>query len=77
MNKNGKIAEIDNKKINCLARITGCPTDKYSGLYLYAHVGNKLKKGEKLLTIYAESKSRLKEAIDFYKDQKPIVIHNN
>ncbi|MCX6746862.1 MAG: AMP phosphorylase [Candidatus Pacearchaeota archaeon] len=77
MDKNGRIIEIDNKKINFLARITGCPSDKYSGLYLHAHVGNKLKKGAKLLTIYSESKSRLKEAIDFYKDQKPITIHNN
>jgi putative thymidine phosphorylase len=70
----GKISEIDNKKINFLARIAGCPTDKFAGLYLYKHVGNKLKKREKILTIYAESKPRLREAIKFYKTQKPIKI---
>jgi thymidine phosphorylase len=72
--KNGKIKEIDNKKITLLARIAGCPMDKSAGLYLYKHVGDKLEKGEKLLTIYAESKTRLREAVSFYLTQKPIRI---
>jgi len=71
---NGKIGGIDNIKINLLARITGCPVDKSSGLYLYFHVGDKIKKGEKLLTIYSESKPRLKEAIEYYNKEKPIKI---
>ncbi len=70
--KSRKILEIDNKKINSLARISGCPVDKFSGVYLYFHVGDKLKKGEKILTIYSESNSRLKQAIKFYKKEKPI-----
>jgi putative thymidine phosphorylase len=70
--KSSKIYEIDNKKINSLARILGCPTDKSSGIYLYFHVGNKIKKGEPILTIYSESKPRLKEAIKFYKNKNPI-----
>jgi len=74
MKKNGKIKEIDNKKITLLARIAGCPMDKSAGLYLYKHVGDSLKKGEKLLTIYAESKPRLREAIEFFKTQRPIKI---
>ncbi len=74
MKRAGKIREIENKKINSLARIAGCPMDKSAGLYLYKHVGNRLKKGEKILTIYSESTSRIREAIDFYKSQKPIRI---
>ena len=74
MKRNGKIIEIDNIKINFLARITGCPVDKSAGLYLHHHVGNKLNKGEKILTIYSESKSRLGQAIKFYKEKKPIKI---
>ena len=77
MNNSGKIIEIDNKKINSLARICGCPMDKSAGLYLYKHVGEKLKKGEKLLTIYSESKVRIKEAMSFFASQKPIKIKNN
>ncbi len=67
-----KISEIDNKKTNSLARIAGCPVDKASGVYLYNHVGSKIKKGEKILTIYSESRPRLKEAISYYKREKPI-----
>jgi putative thymidine phosphorylase len=77
MKRAGKIIEIDNKKINSLARITGCPMDKSAGLYLYNHVGHKLEKGEKIITIYSESKSRLKEAINFFVHKKPIKFQNN
>jgi len=70
--KSGKIKEINNKKINSLAKIAGCPIDKFSGVYLYFHVKDKIKKGEKILTIYSESKSRLNEAIRFYNETKPI-----
>ncbi len=70
----GKVVEMDNKKINTLARAAGCPIDKYSGLYLYVHKKDKVKKGSKLLTIYAEAKPRLNEAIRFYEKVKPIKI---
>jgi AMP phosphorylase len=72
--KSGKIKLIENKKTNQLARAAGCPLDKSSGVYLYVHVGDKVKKKDKLLTIYAESKSRLRGAIKFYKQEKPIKI---
>lgn len=75
--RNSEIAEIDNKKVNSLGRITGCPMDKSAGLYLYKHVGDKLKKGEKIMTIYAESKSRLRDASNFYNEQKPVILRNN
>ncbi|MCK4553215.1 thymidine phosphorylase [Candidatus Pacearchaeota archaeon] len=72
--KSGEISEINNKKISSLARIAGCPIDKFSGLYLYFHVGDKVKKREKILTIYSESRARLKHAVDFYEKEKPIKI---
>jgi len=72
--KSGKVFEILNKKINSLARTAGCPVDKSSGIYLHCKLGNKLKKGDKILTIYAETKSRLNQAVKFYKDEKPVLI---
>lgn len=72
--RSGEISEIDNIKINLLTRITGCPVDKSSGLYIYFNVGDKVKKGEKILTIYSESKPRLKEALAYYNREKPIKI---
>jgi AMP phosphorylase len=72
--KSGVIKEINNKKINFLARMAGCPVDKLAGLYSYISVGERIKKGDNLLTIYSESKSRLKNAVDFYNEQQPIKI---
>ncbi len=72
--KSGKILNINNKKINSLARVAGCPVDKSAGLYLYFHLGDRVKKGEKLLTIYAESKTRLNAAVALYYNIKPIKI---
>ena len=70
----GKISSIDNKLINYLARILGCPTDKSAGIYLYRHKGEKLFKGEPLLVIYSESDKKLKEALNFFMESKPILI---
>jgi putative thymidine phosphorylase len=72
----GKINFIDNKKINSLARISGSPLDKAAGLYLYKHVGDKVSKGDKILTIYSESHSRLRESVNFFNLQKPIKIQH-
>jgi len=71
--KSGKIKLLDNKKINFLGRIAGAPFDKSAGLFLYKHLGENVKKGEKLLTIYSESRSRIYESTKFLKEQKPIV----
>ncbi|MBU2562772.1 MAG: thymidine phosphorylase [Nanoarchaeota archaeon] len=73
-NSSGKIKEISNKEISSLARVAGCPVDKSSGLYLHFHVGEKVKKKEKILTIYSNSKSRINEAIKFYNEKRPIKI---
>ena len=69
---NVKISSINNKIINDLARVAGCPADKFSGVYLYANVGGELKKGDKLITLYSDSKARLLEAIKFYNKNYPI-----
>jgi thymidine phosphorylase len=72
--KNGKIQKIYNKKLIFLSRTLGCPLDKSAGLYLYEHVGAKVKKGQKLITLYSDSEIRINEARKFYKDSNPIII---
>lgn len=74
VDKDTKIKIIDNKKINLLARIAGCPGDKKAGVYLHKHVGDVLKKSEPLITIYAHSQKRLEDAVAFYKENKIIEL---
>jgi len=70
--KTGKIKEIKTRELNSLARIAGCPLDKFAGLYLHKHVGESVKKNEKILTIYSESKTELREAVKYYKEKRLI-----
>lgn len=70
----GTIQKINNQNMNYLARIAGCPIDKASGIYMYKHVGQRIEKGEKLITIFSESKPKLNESIKFFNKQRPIVI---
>ncbi len=72
--KSGTIKEIDNKKINNLGRTAGAPVDKLAGLEIKFKLGDKIKKGQSLLIVHAESDSRLKQAVEFYKKEKPFLI---
>ncbi|MBI2631925.1 AMP phosphorylase [Candidatus Pacearchaeota archaeon] len=73
--KNGTIKIIDNKIINIMGRKIGCPADKRAGLYIHKHLGNKVKRGDELLTFYAESKEKLNDSLTFFKSTRPIKIN--
>ena len=70
--KDSVIKEINNKKMNVIANIAGSPMDKGSGIYLHKHVGEKVKKGERIMTIYSDSDARLKNALDLHDKLLPI-----
>jgi AMP phosphorylase len=71
--KSGRITKISNKGINSLCRILGTPETISSGVYLHKHL-EKIKKGEPLLTLYTESKVKMKDALKFLEEFKPIKI---
>ncbi|MFA4960559.1 MAG: thymidine phosphorylase [Candidatus Pacearchaeota archaeon] len=71
--RTGKIISISNKKINSLCRILGTPETKSAGVYLHRHIGN-VSKREPILTMYSETRSKLKDGKKFYKTFKPIKI---
>ena len=71
--KDIKIKKIHNKRLIFLSRILGCPTDKFAGIYLYNHVNEHVKNGQKIVTLYSSSESRLKEAIEYYDNEKIII----
>jgi putative thymidine phosphorylase len=63
----GRVKTIENKTIAHLARIAGAPKDPAAGLFLHKKIGDRVKKGEALYTIYASSSDRLKYALEFAK----------
>lgn len=72
--KSGKVYLIDNKNISKISRIAGAPDDKGAGIYLYVKKGFKIKKNEKLFTMYSNNKKRLNYALSVYKERNPFVI---
>jgi len=71
--KSGQIAEINNKKINLIARFAGAPVEKGAGIYLYKHEHENVEKGEKIFKVYAESKRKLAIAKRILKEN-PVTI---
>lgn len=61
--KRGRISHVDNRMISKIARAAGAPRDKGAGLYMNFEQGDKVKKGEILFTIYAESQTKLNFAV--------------
>ena len=72
-NKSGKITSVDNKKINMVGRILGTPETITAGLYLHQITG-KVKKGDKIVTLYSESKQKLSEAVKYFNKEKAFLI---
>lgn len=72
--KSGTITHIDNKSISHIARIAGAPKSPGAGLYLYKHVGNKVKKGDVLYTVYSSSNDKMEYVIDIIKEHCGIDI---
>lgn len=61
--KNGKIVAVDNKAIKQVCVNLGAPTDKLAGIHTHVRYGQKVKKGQKLFTMYSSNKSRQKLGI--------------
>jgi len=74
--KKGVVKHISNSIVSKIARIAGAPVHKGAGIYLYKDVGNKVKKGEKLFSIYSESKIKLDYAKHVLKEGNPFIINN-
>ncbi|MDP7141645.1 MAG: AMP phosphorylase [Candidatus Woesearchaeota archaeon] len=72
--KSGRIKYIDNKIITRIARVAGAPKDKKAGIYLYNHIGDRVKKGDKLFTVYSDGKEQLKFAKEVVKESSAIVL---
>lgn len=72
--KAGIVKAIDNNLIKRLARLLGAPYNKGSGLYLYKHIRDRTKKGEKLFTLYAESGRKLSDGVEFAEENQIYMV---
>ncbi len=63
--KTGKITAINNKLISRYARLAGSPMNPGAGLFVYKKIGDKVKKGDVLFTLYSESKARMNNTLEY------------
>jgi AMP phosphorylase len=61
-NNKGIVLWINNAELNKVARAAGAPKDKGAGIRVYKKVGEPVKKGEKVFTIFAEKYRKLERA---------------
>lgn len=72
--RSGVVRAINNDIIKRIGRHLGAPYDTGAGLYLYKHVGDRVKEGEKLFSLYAESGRKLAEGLEFTEANNPFRI---
>ncbi|MBR9678460.1 MAG: AMP phosphorylase [Nanoarchaeota archaeon] len=72
--KTGAVMGVDNKIITKICLEAGTPTQKGSGVYLHHRIGDIVNQGEKLMTIYSESKQKLGFAKKLLKKKSPFKI---
>ncbi len=71
--KTGKVIEINNRHLSETCRILGTPFIKGAGIYLDKKVGEKIRKGETLYTLYTTTSFRLRLALKALR-RKPIFL---
>ncbi|GAB3040500.1 thymidine phosphorylase family protein [Oleiagrimonas citrea] len=70
----GTVSRIDNRLLAQVARLAGAPQAGTAGVYLEAHVGVAVERGQPLFTVHAESRGELEYAMDFV-DRHPSIVH--
>lgn len=73
--RSGEITRIDNKEINLVSRILGCPEIKTAGIYLNKHVGP-VKKGDIIMTLYSEDVQKIEDAEGYLTNNEVFIIKN-
>ena len=66
--KDGAVLWIDNASIVEAARLAGAPKDKGAGVLLHKKIGDKISRGEPLVTIFAERAGKLDRAIKIFEE---------
>ncbi|MCZ7383494.1 MAG: AMP phosphorylase [Candidatus Methanoperedens sp.] len=70
----GYVIEFDNKRIVEIARIAGAPIDKGAGVWIHRKKGELVKKGEPLITIFADKGWKLDNALKSAEKDYPLIV---
>lgn len=71
--QSGIVKSIDNRKLAKVAKLSGAPNNKGAGVHFTAPLGKKIKDGDLLFTIYAESEGELNYALEYLNSESEII----
>ena len=63
--RDGRVAQIDNRRLAKAAKLAGAPEDIASGIDLHVRLGDAVKQGDPLFTLHTESPGELAYALDY------------
>lgn len=66
----GTIVGVNDKMVDEVARILGAPLEKLAGIYINKRLGQKVRREERLFTLYAQTEDRIELALEALKKQK-------
>ena len=73
--KAGHITGVNNAIINNIAKATGCPHSKSSGVEIFKKQGARIKEGDLIFRIHSDSQNKLKKAEKIYNSTGgPIIL---
>jgi len=67
--RSGYVLWIDNSYLVEVARLAGAPKDKGAGVLLHKKIGDRVKEGEPLFTVYAEKAAKLQRALSMLEER--------
>jgi AMP phosphorylase len=70
----GRVLKFNNTAIAYAARIAGSPSNKKAGVVVHKKIGENVSPGEKLFTVYADSLSKAKDALNYLKMHDAILV---
>lgn len=70
----GYVININNRGLITIARLAGAPNEKGAGIWLHAKRGAQVKKGDPIMTIYADNEQKLKNALEEGRRLMPILV---
>lgn len=70
----GVVYGFDNEVLTSVARVAGAPADKGAGVALQVRRGDRVKKGQKLYTVYSSSEARLDSSVELAHREDAILM---
>ena len=63
--RSGNLQSIDNRSLARVAKLAGAPRSRSAGVELHVKLGDRVERGQPLMTLHGESAGELQYALDF------------